>query len=93
MITFKREISIDGVVAICAIVAALTWAITLKTTQDTQGRVLDGHTTELKEIHSILVSEQLKNEAVDVIRSQGNDHETRIRSLEKNADFLRLTHP
>jgi len=93
MITFERKISIDGVAVIVATIGLIVWATSLKMTQDVQGRVLDAHTTELKDIHSIVMQEQLKNEALDVIRAQGNDHEARIRMLEKNADFLRLTHP
>ena len=90
--TFKKEISIDGVAVICASVALCVWLVTLKNTQSQQGEVLVNHTQELKEIHSILVQEQLKNEATDVLQKTSFDHETRIRVLEKDADFLKIAH-
>jgi hypothetical protein len=90
--TFKKEISIDGVTVILATLALCVWLVTLKNNQDETAKTVDGHTVELKEIHAILVEEQVKNEATDELRRASDDHEARLRTLEKDADFLRVAH-
>lgn len=90
--TFKKEISFDGVAIITGIILLTVWIATLKNNQDATAKTVESQGVELKEIHAILIQEQLKSEAMDMLRKSNDDHETRIRVLEKDADFLRLAH-
>ncbi|MES2367051.1 MAG: hypothetical protein V4563_14340 [Pseudomonadota bacterium] len=49
--TFKKEISIDGVAVIVAAVALICWVVTIKNTQDTQAKVIEQHTMDLRQVN------------------------------------------
>jgi uncharacterized protein YoxC len=48
--TFKREISIDGVAVIVAAVGCIVWLVTMHITQNSQGETLNEHTLELRQM-------------------------------------------
>ena len=89
--TFDNKISIDGVAVIVAALSLTAWLVTIKATQVQQGETLIEHTQELKDFHQILIQEQLKNEVMDALQKISTDHEARLRSLEKDANFLRIS--
>jgi uncharacterized protein YciI len=88
---FKKEISIDGVAVITGMVILCAWLVTIKNKQDSQEATLANHSTELKEIHNVLIQEQLKNEVTSILSKRSDDHEDRLRVLEKEANFLRIS--
>lgn len=49
--TFKREISIDGVVAILAIIGMIVKFTTMQNTQDAQGKAIEQHTQDIRQIN------------------------------------------
>ena len=87
--TFKKEISFDGAAVILATIGLVAWLVTIKNAQDVQSKTLADHSVEIKEIHSTLVSEQLRNVATDDLQKVSGDHETRIRALEHQQEFLK----
>lgn len=88
--TFKKEISIDGVAVIVSTVGLIVWLANIHFTQEVQAKTLNDHTTQLQSIEAIKIS-LTKIEARDEITAQQanriNDFEQRIRSLEKASDL------
>ena len=92
-ISFEKKISIDGVAVIIATVGLVTYLVTQKNHLDTLTEVVSEHTQLLKENQKMMNNMETRSTITDALQKSSDDHESRIRSLEKNADFLRLTHP
>ncbi len=87
--TFKREISIDGVAAITAAVVIVVLIAKMSFTQDAQAETLKQHSAALGDIPDIkmaIVKIEARNQITDAQQERINDFETRIRELEKGAD-------
>lgn len=89
--TFKKEISFDGVAGMVVGVAVIGFLFKLQFTVEGHSAQLADHSMEIKQLHSILEQEQLKSEAADHLQKTSDDHEIRIRVLEKDADFLHIS--
>lgn len=88
---FEKKISIDGVAVIVATLGLCTWLVTLKGQANQTEKATIENTAELKDVHSILVQMEVKNENLDRLQKNYDDHEARLRVLEKDADFLRIS--
>lgn len=90
--TFKKEISIDGVAVIVATIGLVAWLVTQKNHLDQLTSVVGEHAQILKEDQTIINNIEMRNQITDSLEKESEDHESRIRTLEKDADFLKIAH-
>lgn len=87
--TFKKEISIDGVAAISCAVIIIIFLARLSFTQDSQAETIKQHSVmlgELPDIKIALVKIESRDQITDAQQQRINDFESRIRDLEKSHD-------
>jgi hypothetical protein len=87
---FKREISIDGVAVIVATLGLCAWLVTQKNKLDSVSDIQKEQGSMLKDHQKMIVDMEIRNETTDSLKKASDDHESRIRTLEKDADFLRV---
>ena len=88
---FKKEISIDGVAVIMATLGLCAWLVTQKNRLDSVSELVKDQGSILKDHQKMIVDMEIRNEATDSLNKKSEDHENRIRVLEKDADFLRIS--
>jgi len=88
---FKCEISIDGVAVILATISLCVWLVTLKNRLDTVSDLVKDQGVMLKDHQKMLTDMEIRNETTEAIKRAYEDHESRLRVLEKDADFLRIS--
>lgn len=84
--TFKKEISIDGVATLVCAVGIITFLARIQFTQEFQSKVIEQHSIKLEAISDIktaIVKIEARNQITDEQSIRIQDFEARLRALEK----------